>query len=148
MKTLSLYRPLDLGKAMVDIDRFMGSLFGDQSFSGGVLCRQPAVDIEETSDAYILEAEMPGYEEKDVEVNLDGGTLNIESKKSTVTENKDDAHNYIMKERRAETFSRSFKLPENADPENINATFKNGLLCMQIKKRTEAQKRVISIAKD
>ena len=147
MKTLSLYRPFELANALTGVDRFMESFFGEQPFNNA-LCRQPAVDIEENGDAYMLEMELPGYEEKDVEINLDGGTLNIESKKETATEKKSEERNFVMKERRVQTFSRSFRLPENADLENISATFKNGLLCLQIKKRTEAQKRVISICRN
>ncbi|MDR0289431.1 MAG: Hsp20/alpha crystallin family protein, partial [Treponema sp.] len=49
------------------------------------------------------------------------------------------------KERRVNAFSRSFKLPENANPEEVTAEFKNGILRMEIQKRAEAQKRAIQI---
>jgi HSP20 family protein len=151
MKTVSLYRPLNLGQTMVDIDRFMESFFGESPFNreSGAFARLPAVDIEETNDAYLLEAELPGYTESDIEVNVDGGTLTIASKKGEISadKKKEVERHYIMKERGIAAFSRSFRLPENADAEAISASFKNGLLCMEIKKRTEAQKRIIAIDK-
>jgi HSP20 family protein len=54
----------------------------------------------------------------------------------------------MIRERRSSSFSRSFRLPENADPENIAASFKNGILSLEISKRAESQKRVIQINKN
>jgi HSP20 family protein len=120
-----------------------------QTALGGV----PAIDVIEKDDAYVLEAELPGYDEKDVNLSLDGGAITIESAKTDAAEKKADGNRaderddkrYIVRERRSSTFSRSFRLPENADNESISAGFKNGLLTLEIKKRTEAQKRVIQI---
>jgi HSP20 family protein len=91
----------------------------------------------------VLEAELPGFAMEDVSVNLDGGTVTIESKKDETVEKKDKT--FVLRERRSRTFSRSFKLPENADPDAISASFKNGLLTLTIGKRTEAQKKTIQI---
>ncbi|MDR2630080.1 MAG: Hsp20/alpha crystallin family protein [Spirochaetaceae bacterium] len=149
MKAVSLYRPLVVEKALND---FMESFFGESPItpSDQLLSYIPAVDIWEADGAYVLEAELPGYEEKDLEIHLDNRTLVIQSKKEEDTKKKDDRENegrYYIRERRKSSFSRSFKLPEDADQESIKANFKNGLLCLEIKKRAEAQKRLISIGK-
>ncbi|MDR2803398.1 MAG: Hsp20/alpha crystallin family protein [Treponema sp.] len=150
MKSITLHRPMELGQTMVDINNFMESVFGESPFSrsqSAVGARYPDVDVHETSDAYHIEADLPGYEEKDIELTVDSGVLTIQSKKTAETEKRGEDKNYIIRERRLDTFSRSFKLPDNADSEAIEASFKNGMLTLNIKKRAEAQKRVISIGK-
>jgi HSP20 family protein len=140
--------------ALNDFDRYMESFFGESPLTPAAsFGREPAVDIRETADAYELLAELPGYDEKNIEVHVDGGVLTIETKKEEKTERnvspaKDEKaaeERYVIRERRSASFSRSFKLPENADMEAITAAFKNGLLSLEIKKRAEAKKRVIQI---
>ncbi|MDR0383346.1 MAG: Hsp20/alpha crystallin family protein, partial [Spirochaetaceae bacterium] len=96
---------------------------------------------------YYIKADLPGCDDKDIELTVDSGVLTILSKKETETETKDDGKKYLVRERHYDVFSRSFKLPENADPDSVNASFNNGLLTLEIKKRVEAQKRVIPIKK-
>jgi len=160
MKAVTLYRPSFLENALSDFDRYMGSFFGDNFFApaervfgGNAVPRPPAVDVRETEAAYVLEAELPGFDEKDVEVRLDGSTLTIESKKEESSSGDPAAkaaagRGYLVQERRLSSFSRSFKLPENIDHEGISASFKNGVLSMEIAKKAEAQKRVIPILKN
>jgi HSP20 family protein len=149
MKTVTLYRPSVLENALSDFDRCMDSFLGDSFLtpSERIFNRLPAVDVRETDKAYLLEAELPGLEEKDVEVRLDNSTLTIESGKD-VEKKEEKKDPYMIRERRSASFSRSFKLPENADPEAINASFKNGILTLEIGKRAEAQKRIIQINKN
>jgi HSP20 family protein len=150
MKSVTLQRPLELGQTVVDINRFMESVFGESPFSRSqseLKGRYPSVDIHETNDAYHIEADLPGCDEKDIELTVDSGILTIQSKKEVESEKKNEGKSYIIRERQLDVFSRSFKLPDNADYESISASFKNGLLSLTIKKRAEAQKRVISIGK-
>jgi HSP20 family protein len=151
MKAVTMYRPLAIEKALNDFDRYLESFFGESPLAPGDRpLASPAVDVREVDGSYILEAELPGYDEKDLEIHLDNRTLIIKSKKDESSEkkaNQEDEGRYYIRERRKSAFSRSFKLPEDADQENITANFKNGLLCMEIKKRAEAQKRLISIGK-
>jgi HSP20 family protein len=139
---------MELGQTMVDINNFMESVFGESPFSRSQPDGRagfPRVDIHETDESYHIDAELPGYEEKDIEISVDSGVLNIQSKKENNKES--DGKNYIIRERHLDMFSRAFKLPDNADCDNIAASFKNGLLSLEIKKRAEAQKRVISIGR-
>jgi HSP20 family protein len=146
MKPLAMYHnPIESVKTLVDIDRLVDSFFGNRGLDQNY--NLPAVDIRETDSSYIIEAEVPGLNEEDIEVNLNGGTLCIESVKNHTDEKKNDEGNYVIRERRLQSFSRSFKLPDNADTGAIDADFKNGLLSLNVKKRTEAQKRVIDIKK-
>ncbi|MDR1867599.1 MAG: Hsp20/alpha crystallin family protein [Treponema sp.] len=147
MAHVTLYRPAtSLENAWNDFNRIMESFFEDSPLTSGsrLSNHSPIVDVRETGASYIIEAELPGYDEKNIEVQVNGGALTIESKKETTEEKKDG--NYLLQERKSQSFSRSFKLPENADPEQINATFKNGILTLEIKKRAETQKRVIQIS--
>jgi HSP20 family protein len=105
------------------------------------------VDVRETGKAYILDMELPGYDEKSVEVHVDGGSLSIESRLDESHEEKKDKTEgtFILRERRLNSFSRSFKLPENANPDSVTASFKNGILNLEIGKRAEARKRTVQI---
>jgi HSP20 family protein len=147
MKTVTMYRPNTIQNALNDFDRYFESFFGDSPLAPAarIFNHLPSVDVRETEKAYIMDMELPGYDEKNIEVHVDGGSLSIESKQEEVKEEKKDEGAYLLRERRLNAFSRSFKLPENADPETISAAFKNGILTLEIQKRAEAQKRMIKI---
>jgi HSP20 family protein len=147
MKTVTMYRPNPIQNVLNDFDRYFESFFGDSPLAPAVRAfnHVPPVDVRETEKAFIMDMELPGYEEKDIEVHLDGGSFSIESKQEDAREEKKDGGTYILRERRRNSFSRSFKLPENADPETLSAAFKNGILTLEIQKRPEAQKRMIKI---
>jgi HSP20 family protein len=146
MKTVALYRP----NFMDEFDRYMESFLENMPVksAASLLSRGLdflAVDIRETDGAYLLDAELPGYADKDIEIHVEGNRLAIESKQAEAKTTEKDERRYIIHERRRRSFSRVFQLPDNADPNAISATFKNGVLSMEIKKQTESQKRVIQI---
>ena len=158
MKTVTLYRPFTIDKALEDFDRYVDSFFGESPLTPALSGSVPAVDVRETEGSYRLEAELPGYDEKNIQVHVDGNVLTIASKKEAARDGTEPGHSgdadehadvkkdrFIVRERRSASFSRSFRLPENADTASISAVFKNGLLNLEIKKRPEAQKRVIEI---
>jgi len=150
MKTLTMYRPNTIQNALSDFDRYFESFFGDSLLAPAsrMFNHIPAVDIQETENSYVLDMELPGYDEKNIEVHVDGSSLTISSKEENEREEKkgnENAGTYILRERKINSFTRSFKLPENADSEAVNASFKNGILTLQIKKRAETQKRAIQI---
>ena len=154
MKNVTLYNPNSIQATLNDLDRYIESFFGDSllSHSNRILDqmpRMPAVDVRETEDAYVLEMELAGYDEKNIEIHVDGGNLTISSTRENTREEKKDAKaeegNYILRERKMNSFTRSFRMPENADPEAVKASFKNGILIMDIKKRAESKKRTIQI---
>jgi len=147
MKTLTMYRPNTFETALSDFNRYFDSFFEDPLLTpaGRILHFSPAVDIQETENSYIMEMDLPGFDENNIEVKVDGSNLSIATKVEEKQEKKEDNRNYILRERRRTTFNRSFQLPENADPSEVSAAFKNGILSLDIKKRAESQKRMIQI---
>ena len=148
MKTLSVYRPTNsIQNALSDFDRYFESFFGDSILAPAarIFNQLPPVDIQENENAYTLEMELPGYDEKGINVHIDGSNLTIASKLEEEKKTEEDKGTYLLHERRMNAFTRSFKLPENADPEAVSAAFKNGILHLEIKKRGETQKRTIQI---
>jgi HSP20 family protein len=132
------------------MDELLNSFFDSPlvPFTGNrMLNKLPLVDVQETDNAYLVDAELPGFDEKQIKVQVEGGKLIIESSKLESEEKKDEQKDgsYLIRERRNVSFSRAFTLPENADPESVSAVFKNGVLSLQIKKRTESTKRLIEI---
>ncbi|MDR0494386.1 MAG: Hsp20/alpha crystallin family protein [Treponema sp.] len=150
MKTMTLYRPKTIQNALSDFDCYFESFFGDSILppAARVFNHQPAVDVRETEKSYVLDMELPGYDEKDIEIHIDGNNLSVSSKQEESRDAKDEGESrgtWLIRERRVHSFSRSFKLPENANPEAVTAEFKNGVLSLEIIKRAEAQKRSIQI---
>jgi HSP20 family protein len=147
MNNVTLYRRPALARSIFeDFDDLVGSFFGGDPFVPANLTgtRVPAVDVRENADGYLLEAELPGLTEKDIDLRVDNRTLVIESRTEEKTE-KEEKGRYVIRERRASSFSRAFTLPEDADADGVQATFKNGILEVEIKKRPEAKPRSIEV---
>ena len=103
----------------------------------------PPVDIVEEKDRILLTAELPGFQEKDIEVQMEGGVLTLRGERKTETEK--EGRTFHRMERSYGQFVRSFTLPNNVDRENIKARFNNGLLEIELPKREEAKPRQIKI---
>jgi HSP20 family protein len=137
--------------AMRDFDRYMESFFGDSLLApANKALRLPAMDVQEQEEAYSVEIELPGFDEKSIEVHVNGKEITIESKQEETSENIEEnatekKARFILKERKQSHFRRTFSLPENADYESISAKFKNGILSLEVKKLPEAKKRTIQI---
>jgi HSP20 family protein len=97
----------------------------------------PAVDIAESDKAYEITAELPGMDEKNIEVKLVNGTLTIKGEKQEEKEEK--KKDYYLNERRFGSFERSFAVPESVDETKIEAAFKKGVLTVTLPKKVEAQ---------
>jgi len=99
---------------------------------------EPVVDLVEHSDKYEITAELPGLDEKNIEVKLSNGSLILSGEKKEEKEEKDA--NYYMSERRYGSFQRSFRLPDGVDADKIEARFKNGVLTVALPKSEDAKK--------
>jgi HSP20 family protein len=97
----------------------------------------PAVDIAESEKAYELTAELPGMDEKNIEVKIANGNLIIKGEKQEDKEEK--KKDYYMRERSFGSFERRFELPESVDADKIEANFKKGVLTLSLPKKAEAQ---------
>lgn len=102
------------------------------------MATMPAVDIAERDDAFEITADMPGMDEKDVEVRTVNGGLVIKGQKKAEKEEK--SKNYYLSERNYGAFERTFGLPAGVDADKISASFKNGVLTVTLPKTAEARK--------
>jgi HSP20 family protein len=98
----------------------------------------PSVDIVEKNNAYEVTAELPGMDEKNIEVKLVDGGLTIKGEKQEEKEEK--KKNYYLHERQYGSFERCFTVPEGVDTNKIEATFKKGVLTVTLPKKPEAIK--------
>jgi HSP20 family protein len=98
----------------------------------------PAVDVTEKDGAYEITAELPGLDEKNIEVRLANGILTIKGEKQEDKQEKQK--DYYVSERRYGSFVRSFQLPEGVDSSKIEANFAKGVLTVNMPKTAEAQK--------
>jgi len=98
----------------------------------------PAVDIAESDKAYEIAAELPGMDEKNIEVKVVDGTLTIKGEKQEEKEEKEK--DYYLHERQYGSFERCFEVPEGVDADKIEASFKKGVLTVTLPKKPEAQK--------
>lgn len=129
------------------VDGFEG-LFDDmmKGFGFNASAKVPAVDIREEDKQYVVEAEIPGYAEGDVDVNVDKHVLHIASKKQEQKNEKKDGKKYLIKERVESSFERAFSLPEDVDESKISGSFKNGVLTVILPKKASQQPKKIQIA--
>ncbi|HEK86384.1 MAG: Hsp20/alpha crystallin family protein [Candidatus Saccharicenans sp.] len=105
----------------------------------------PAVDIYETENELVLTAELPGVEEKDVEIKIEDNTLTLKGERKFEKETKEE--NYHRIERAYGSFFRSFSLPNYIDQEKISAEYENGLLKVHMPKKSEVKPRKVKIVK-
>ena len=100
----------------------------------------PRVDVTESDTGYAISAELPGLEDKDVEVTVADGVLTLKGEKNAAEE--ENRENYFRQERVYGRFERSFHLPEEFEANNVVANFKNGVLTVGVPKSEEAQSAV------
>lgn len=103
----------------------------------------PKVDVVDTGKAVEIKVEVPGLEEKDLDVSLEGSHLRIKGEKKD--ERKEEQKGYYLLERSSGTFERHLTLPENLDTEKVDARFKNGVLYITVPKTKEAAPKKINI---
>lgn len=108
----------------------VASLFGREEPGGNMQVLRPAVDIAEHDTQYIVTIEVPGIDEKDIQVQLDDDALIIQGEKKIESERRDA--NFHRVERSFGSFQRVLTLPVDADAESINASFRNGVLTLTI----------------
>lgn len=110
----------------------------------------PRVDVRETEKAYLMEMELPGFSDKDVEISLKDRILSVSSCHESKTEKENTGKNakegeYLIRERRVASFSRKFTLPADIDSDAVQAKFKDGILEIVIPRRPENQPKLIEI---
>lgn len=153
MNTLSIFNP-----------RFSSDLFDlfdetvHATYPTARTNRIPPVDIIETNDNFLLEMELCGLSENDIDLNVKGRVLTIGTKKAEKNANPAEKpaeeniqggnleeKKYLLRERKVISFTRKFTLPQNVDVENVSAKFVNGLLTVQVPKKPESELKRIQI---
>ena len=125
------------GSLMPGINDVFESIFNDTFFNDRIVARVPAVNISETENNYHVELAAPGLKKEDFKLNLEQNNLSI-SVEQTAEQN-NQRKNYTKREYSYSSFVRSFTLPEGADHNNIDATYTDGVLKVDIAKREEAK---------
>ena len=103
----------------------------------------PAVDIYEDPQKVVLKLEVPGIEEKDLDVRVENHTLTVKGERKFEAEEKEQ--NFHRIERRYGSFYRAFTLPSTVDTESVAASYNAGVLKLELKKKPEAQPKQIKI---
>lgn len=126
-------------------DRFFDGNSGDQS---DVVTSEwaPRVDVREEDQRFVIEADIPGVDPKDIEINMDKGVLSIRGERKS--EHKEGDGKYSRVERAHGVFHRRFALPDSADASGIHASGKLGTLEIVIPKRPETTPRKIEVNVD
>ncbi|WP_369600549.1 Hsp20/alpha crystallin family protein [Hahella sp. SMD15-11] len=104
---------------------------------------RPAVDIEETDEAFLIRAELPGVKKDDIKVTVDNGVLTIQGERKLEKEEKDKKRHRI--ERVYGSFLRSFTLPDNVNQEDIRADYQDGVLTLHLNKVEPAKPKAIEV---
>ena len=119
----------------------------NQWFTGGgregALTFVPTFEVKETKDAFIFKADLPGVEEKDIDITLTGDRITVSGKRES--ERREESERFYAFERSYGSFSRAFTLPEGVNPDTVNAELKNGVLTLTLAKRPEMQPKRITV---
>jgi HSP20 family protein len=142
------YEPWNLlNQFQTEVNRLFESRLGDlqEGDSSSIVTSgwRPAVDIKEEENRFVILADVPGIDPKDIEVTMEGGVLTLKGERSTQTEEEREGYKRI--ERARGTFYRRFSLPDSADAEGIKAKGKDGVLEIVIPKHERVQPRRITV---
>lgn len=131
----------------MDPFRMIRSLLGADPFAGLVSpvveAFVPDIEIKETADAYVIQADLPGVREEDLDVSITGNRLTVSGKREEEERREEDQ--FFAYERSYGMFSRAFTLPDEADRERVSADLTQGVLRVVVPKKAEMQARKVEI---
>jgi HSP20 family protein len=133
---LSLIPEMDM------FDRFFNDL-PVPSFFGEERVVVPAFDISETEKEYVISGEIPGMDAKDIDISLSDGRLTVKGEKKHEKEEKNE--NYHRVERHYGSFERSFRIPERVKTDELDATYKDGILKLTLPKAEVSEVKKIEV---
>ncbi len=139
----------ELDSLQHEVSRLFGSFFDSQTGrpdDGATALRRwvPATDLVEEGEHYVLRADLPGVNEDDVKVELDDHVLTVSGQRGSENEQRGDGYRRV--ERSFGSFSRSLRLPEGVDPEQIQASFERGVLEVTIPKPAQRKPHRVAIS--
>ena len=124
------------------MERRMRRIFEEIGFAPGL---PPAADVYETDDEFVVELEVPGYEEKELSIEVFDHTLAVKGSREKTKEEK--TKEFTLHERLEREFERRFVLPREADTEHVKALFSNGVLEVHTQKVPTAKTKQVAITK-
>ncbi|MBU1113125.1 MAG: Hsp20/alpha crystallin family protein [Candidatus Omnitrophica bacterium] len=137
------YKPLSLwANPWQDLGRLFDLTF-DNSLGLGNDVLSPSLDISEDKENIYLEADLPGFEQKDIKVKIKGDILSISAKRQETKEEK--GKNFFRKERFEGSFYRTLQLPAGVDASKVNADYQKGVLKLALSKKEEEKEKEIQI---
>lgn len=123
--------------------RLVDELFRERAWPGRGRGFLPALDVSDNEQQYTLSVELPGVRKEDVHIELQEGMLTVRGEKKSEREEKKEQSRYV--ERSYGSFTRSLRIPPDADADRLAASFKDGVLTITIPKSEEAKPRTIAI---
>jgi HSP20 family protein len=103
----------------------------------------PAFDISENENEYVVSAELPGIDSKDLDITLSEGLLTVKGEKKQ--EKEENGDNYHRVERTYGSFQRNFRIPERVKEDEVDATYKDGVLKLTLKKAEKSEVKKIEV---
>jgi HSP20 family protein len=145
MTVLTRFEPFREFSTLQDrMNRLFQQSFGEgREESLGNVGFTPAVDVYEDEHNITLKIEVPGIEEKEIDVRLENNTLTVHGERKFEKEEKEE--NYRRVERQYGSFTRAFTLPNTVDSESVSATYETGILKIKLAKKAEAKPKQIKI---
>ncbi len=147
MMSLVRWLPRRNGSALAtlpnDLDRVFEDFFGPASSRSDWASLVPAVDVEETADAYLFRVDLPGVSTKDVKVTVTGDTLTLRGERQREEKKTEGALHRV--ERSYGSFERSFTLGQPVRTDQVKASYKDGVLEIHVPKADEAKSREIDV---
>ena len=130
-----------------DVNRLLGSRLLSRDNDSSILASSwaPAVDVREETDSYVVIADVPGIDPKDIEITMENGVLTIQGEREYEKMDEDKDSGYRRVERAYGKFYRRLALPDVTDAEKISAEGKNGVLEITIPKSEQAKPRRIEV---
>jgi len=134
----------ELNRLRDEIDRVFQSSFGDMTPSMGFLEGwSPAVDLFEDRDKFTVKAELPGMKKEEIEVSLHGNTLTVSGERKRQQEHR-EGENY-RSERYFGRFQRNIQLPQAVETGKVHASYRDGILSIELPKTEEAKRKQIEV---
>jgi HSP20 family protein len=145
--TIVRWEPLrEQSSLQTEMNRLFNTVYDGPATGNGAALRRwmPAMDLLETSDHFVLRADLPGMSEEDVQIELEDGTLTVSGERKSEHEQRDEGYHRV--ERAFGAFSRSLTLPKGVDGESVTARFDRGVLEVKIPKPEERKPKRIPIS--
>ena len=105
---------------------------------------KPEIDIKESDNLFQIKADIPGLTKKDIKISVKGDQLTISGERKKIIDKENDHYHY--RERSVGKFNRSFNLPESINKDKIHASFKNGILSIELEKHEEIVPKEMEIS--